>query len=35
MIRIRSAEFARDQAAVLAIWREYVASPSVSLDFQE
>ena len=31
---IRQAEFPRDTAAILDIWREYVASPSVSLDYQ-
>ncbi len=33
-IVIRQARFPKDVAAVLAIWREYLASPSVSLDFQ-
>lgn len=31
---IRPARFPQDRDAVLAIFREYVASPSVSLDFQ-
>ncbi|WP_395395667.1 GNAT family N-acetyltransferase [Novosphingobium sp. BL-8A] len=34
MIAIRPACFPEDAAAVLDIWREYVASPSVSLDYQ-
>lgn len=34
MITIRQASFPDDAPAVLDIWREYVASPSVSLDFQ-
>ena len=34
MIPIRPAQFPNDRAALLAIWREYVASPSVSLDYQ-
>lgn len=33
-IAIRAARFPDDAAQVLAIWREYVASPSVSLSFQ-
>lgn len=32
---IRHARFPQDRESVLAIWREYVASPSVSLDFQD
>jgi putative acetyltransferase len=32
---IRRARFPQDRNAVLDIWREYVASPSVSLDFQD
>ena len=32
---IREAEFPGDKAAVLEIWREYVASPSVSLEYQD
>lgn len=35
MPAIRAAEFPRDTAAVLDIWREYVASPSVSLAHQD
>ncbi|WP_439894179.1 GNAT family N-acetyltransferase (plasmid) [Ralstonia sp. 25C] len=35
MIDIRPARFPDDMAAVQAIFREYVASPSVSLDFQD
>jgi putative acetyltransferase len=31
---IRHARFPEDTSAVLNIWREYVASPSVSLDYQ-
>jgi GNAT superfamily N-acetyltransferase len=31
---IRHARFPEDARAVLAIWREFVASPSVSLDYQ-
>jgi len=31
---IRHARFPHDASAVLEIWREYVASPSVSLDYQ-
>lgn len=31
---IRPARFPDDAEAVLVIWREYVASPSVSLDYQ-
>lgn len=34
MIEIRQAEFPADHAAVLAIFTEFVKSPSVSLDFQ-
>ena len=34
MTIIRRADFPADTAAVLDIWREYVASPSVSLDYQ-
>lgn len=34
-IHIREAEFPGDMAAVLDIWREYVASPSVSLEYQD
>src|SRR5688500_10494961 len=34
MAEIRPAEFPTDRAAVLAIFTEYVKSPSVSLDFQ-
>ena len=34
MVEIRQAEFPVDLAAVLAIFTEYVNSPSVSLDFQ-
>lgn len=32
---IRKAAFPDDKAAVLDIWREYVASPSVSLEYQD
>lgn len=32
---IREAEFPGDKAAVLEIWREYIASPSVSLEYQD
>ena len=35
MTEIRPAQFPDDMAAVQAIFREYVASPSVSLDFQD
>lgn len=35
MCTIRDARFPDDTAAVLEIWREYVASPSVSLDYQD
>jgi putative acetyltransferase len=35
MIDIRHAQFPKDMAAVLDIWREYVVSPSVSLDYQD
>ena len=35
MIRILPARFPDDAGAVVAIFREYVASPSVSLDFQD
>lgn len=34
MVPIRPASFPDDAEAVLAIWREFIASPSVSLDFQ-
>jgi putative acetyltransferase len=34
MATIRQAEFPQDTAPLLDIWREYVASPSVSLDYQ-
>ena len=34
MIAIRSAQFPDDREAVLAIWREYVASPVANLDHQ-
>jgi len=34
MVEIRPARFPADRAAVLAIFTEYVHSPSVSLDFQ-
>ena len=34
MATIRHAKFPADTLAVLDIWREYVASPSVSLDYQ-
>lgn len=34
MITIRQALFPQDGEAVLDIWREFVASPSVNLDFQ-
>jgi len=34
MVTIRDASFPADTAAVLDIWREYVASPSVSLCYQ-
>ena len=34
MFEIRHAQFPQDERAVLSIWREFVASPSVSLDFQ-
>lgn len=34
MTTIRHAFFPADTAAVLDIWREYVASPTVSLDYQ-
>ena len=34
MVEIRRARFPADRAAVLAIFTEYVNSPSVSLDFQ-
>ena len=34
MVEIRAARFPADRAAVLAIFTEYVHSPSVSLDFQ-
>jgi putative acetyltransferase len=33
-ITIRQAEFPDDTASILDIWREYVASPSVNLDYQ-
>lgn len=35
MIRFRTADFPRDTKAILEIWREYIASPTVSLDFQD
>ncbi len=35
MISVRHARFPDDSAALLEIWREYVASPSVSLVYQE
>ena len=35
MIDIKSADFPEDLIAVVAIFREYVASPSASLDFQD
>jgi putative acetyltransferase len=34
MIAVRPAQFPEDAEAVLDIWREYIASPSVSLDYQ-
>lgn len=34
MTTIRHARFPEDAAEVLGIWREFVASPSVSLDYQ-
>lgn len=34
MTAIRPAAFPHDSSAVLDIWREYVGSPSVSLDYQ-
>ena len=34
LLIVRDARFPDDSAAVLAIWREFVASPTVSLDFQ-
>ncbi len=34
MVKVRNAEFPQDAAAVLDIWREFVDSPSVSLDYQ-
>jgi ribosomal protein S18 acetylase RimI-like enzyme len=34
MATIRHASFPADAAAVLDIWREFVASPTVSLDYQ-
>jgi ribosomal protein S18 acetylase RimI-like enzyme len=34
MPSIRNAQFPQDREAVLDIWREYVASPTVSLEFQ-
>lgn len=34
MTMIRHARFPADTEAVLGIWREFVASPTVSLDFQ-
>ena len=34
MITMKQAVFPQDSRAVLDIWREFVASPSVSLDFQ-
>ncbi|HEY8906377.1 MAG TPA: GNAT family N-acetyltransferase [Rhodoferax sp.] len=35
MLIVRQAAFPMDQDAVVSIFREYVTSPSVSLDFQE
>lgn len=35
MLILRQAAFPMDQDAVVSIFREYVTSPSVSLDFQE
>lgn len=35
MTIIRRADFPADLSAVLSIWREYVTSPSVSLDYQD
>lgn len=35
METIREARFPQDAAAVLDIWREYVTSPSVSLEYQD
>jgi putative acetyltransferase len=34
-MRIRNAVFPQDIAAVLEIWREFVASPTVSLEYQD
>ena len=31
---VRDAQFPQDSEEVLGIWREFVASPTVSLDFQ-
>ena len=31
---VRQAQFPEDASAVLEIWREFIASPSVSLDYQ-
>lgn len=33
-MKIRHAEFPADASALLDIWREFVASPTVSLDYQ-
>ena len=35
MTTIRHARFPADTAAVLGIWREYIESPSVRLDYQD
>lgn len=34
MLNLRSALFPQDREAMLGIWREFIASPSVSLEFQ-
>jgi GNAT superfamily N-acetyltransferase len=34
MVEVRRAQFPFDAVALLDIWREYVASPNVSLDYQ-
>ena len=34
MPSIRNAQFPQDRESVLDIWREYIASPTVSLEFQ-
>jgi putative acetyltransferase len=34
MLKVRAAMFPQDREALLDIWREFIASPSVSLDFQ-